>query len=74
MTEKLEQRRSAARFEPMPETPADTKVLEVPEIAPRGSAKPPSQVAAASKPSEEESYTSRLLKAKKKVWEDREQK
>lgn len=75
IAEQLEQRRAGARFEP--EKPAaDTSVLDRLEPPPqqererplapsRGAGLAPEQQA------EEQSYTARLLKAKKKVWEDR---
>jgi hypothetical protein len=70
VAEKLDQQRSQARFEPTPEIQHDTSVLDQPaRFEPKATKPSP----AASQPKEEESYTSRLLKAKKKVWEDRDQ-
>ena len=69
VNEQLEQRRAAARFEPMSDQPADTSALEqelaAPEAQPerpaaRGGLSPEAQ-------QEDESYTSRLLKVKKDV-------
>jgi hypothetical protein len=69
----LEQRRAATRFEPTPDAPVDTGVLDQ-EIA----SAPPGRAASAKPAGEslrpeqqEESYTERLLKAKKKVWDER---
>jgi len=70
VSERLEQQRTTARFEAPPEQKIDPSVLDQPSPtaqAPKPAAPPP-----AAKPAEEESYTSRLLKAKKKVWEDRD--
>jgi len=76
VSEQLEQRRSAAaRFEPAPETAAadlaqiEADMKTAPREAPRTST--PRQSTAEKAP--EESYTERLLKAKKKVWEDKKQ-
>ena len=69
--EHIERRRSAARFEPEAEAPAGADALEEATAG-----KPPPKRSEPNSESltpeqEEESYTSRLLKAKKKVWEDR---
>ncbi len=74
--QQIEQRRAATRFEPAPEstTAGDAVERELaqadPTTAPETqSPMPPRNLAA---PSEEgESYTERLLKAKKKVWNER---
>jgi uncharacterized membrane protein len=75
ISERIEQMRGGARFEmPKSPKPADLTVLEEPSAADKP-AKPgvkPS-IAAPQKP-EEDTYTERLLKAKKKLWEDREKK
>lgn len=71
--DKLEQLRAATRFELPAETPVDVQVLE--ELTSQGPSAVQPPVA---KPSltpeqkEEESYTERLLKAKKKVWDERD--
>ncbi len=70
----IEQRRAAARFEPQPDAEVSGALedeLRGKPAAPAGPAakKPPSSQLAPQE--EEESYTSRLLKAKKKVWDER---
>jgi uncharacterized membrane protein/Mg-chelatase subunit ChlD len=71
VSERLEQQRTAARFEAPPDTKVNPNVLNEPPptMAPP---KPTTPTQQPPKASEEESYTSRLLKAKKKVWEDRD--
>jgi hypothetical protein len=76
--EQLDRSRAAARFEPVPDAPpaAPNEPLLT------GSAEPPRPVQSAkpaapglapdAKKEEPESYTSRLMRAKQKVWEDRE--
>jgi Mg-chelatase subunit ChlD len=68
----LETQRGSARFEPQAETPAAASPLDdqAAATAQQQSAARPKLAADAS--AEDESYTSRLLKAKKKVWEDRQ--
>ncbi len=74
VSEQIEQKKAATRFEPQPDATAGTNTLDE-ELKgtgpvgdkPRGAA--PSSTMQPQK--EEESYTDRLLKAKKKVWEDR---
>jgi uncharacterized membrane protein/Mg-chelatase subunit ChlD len=72
--EQLESRRAASRFEPDPEMIID--ISSVQQAAPKG--RPAARPQTADKPladqdkPAEESYTSRLLKAKKQVWQDRE--
>lgn len=66
----LEQRRASARFEPESEEAVDSGVLR------EGAAAPQPERRAAPKPSaapeaEQESYTERLLKAKKKIWDEK---
>ncbi|HVX14967.1 MAG TPA: VWA domain-containing protein [Pirellulales bacterium] len=69
VSEELEQRRAATRFEPTPDQPADVAALEeqiaaptaqAPAASARGGLSPEAQA-------DEESYTSRLLKVKKDV-------
>jgi hypothetical protein len=72
VADQLQQQRAAARFQPTPDTPVDTKaVLEEmsPAAAPPAPPKPATPLAPES---EADDYTSRLLKAKKKVWEDKD--
>jgi hypothetical protein len=66
----LEQIRAGARFESPPDASGATPV-EMPELP---GAPPAAPSIAAEKKVEEESYTERLLRAKKKVWEDRGEK
>lgn len=74
VNQQIEQRKAATRFEPQPDAPGSTSALDE-ELRGAGPAadKPrgttPSSALQPQK--EEESYTDRLLKAKKKVWEDR---
>ena len=67
----LDQIHAAARFEPISPPPGTADALEEaaqPALLPERPAAP----SLGDKPkAEEESYTERLLKAKKKVWEDR---
>jgi uncharacterized membrane protein len=68
----IESRRAATRFEPDAAIPIDPQALEAAEAkptAPRPARRPTDQPAAGEpKPDD---YTSRLLKAKKQVWKDR---
>ncbi len=68
--DQLEQRRAATRFEPTPDAAASSAVLEEQLPKPTAAPKPPSK-ADLGPEKEAESYTSRLLKAKQKVWEER---
>jgi hypothetical protein len=68
----LDSRRAAARFEPDATIPIDPNALQAAEAkstAPR--TLPISSPAAAPEAEQKDSYTSRLLKAKKQVWRDR---
>ncbi|MBI3465477.1 MAG: hypothetical protein HY000_20840 [Planctomycetes bacterium] len=74
--QQIEKTRSAQRFEPPPQAPVEAGVLqETARPSPLakggigGGARPS---VAPEKPQEQESYTSRLLKAKQRVWQDRE--
>jgi hypothetical protein len=72
VTESLDQRRAAARFEPAPDAPVESISAQtaMPTEAPQARPRPtPTQITPGQK--EEEGYTSRLLKAKQKVWEER---
>jgi hypothetical protein len=72
----LDSRRAAARFEPDPTLPVDTTATEATEAktpATTPTDKPSgSQQLAADQPAEE-SYTARLLKAKKQVWNKKDE-
>ncbi|MBN2580764.1 MAG: VWA domain-containing protein [Pirellulales bacterium] len=69
--QRIEQLRGAVRFElPKSQKPPDTTVLE--ESPAAQSKTPPPAPGIAPEKSTEESYTERLLKAKKKIWDDRE--
>ena len=70
----IESRRAAARFEPDAALPVDPNAIEAAEARPTthgdaGTAPLPKPVAE----TEADDYTSRLLKAKKQVWQDRGQ-
>lgn len=73
VSERIEKQRATARFEPSGDVDTTTEVIEeMPQAAPKQpSGKKPA--GGIDEPqAEEEGYTSRLLKAKKKVWEDRQ--
>jgi len=65
---RIEQLRSDARFEPPPETAAKIEDLE--ELPVPGPSRPAAPSLAAKETPQEESYTERLLRAKKKVWDE----
>jgi hypothetical protein len=68
----LEQLRAATRFELPAQSTADVKLLD--ELAPPASSEPKGQEPSlAPEKKEEETYTERLLKAKKKAWEERKE-
>ena len=67
---RLEQLRASARFEPAPELEADTDVLDEAGRPSAPSEKGPSAPSLAPE-SKEETYTERLLRAKRKAWEER---
>lgn len=73
----LEERRAAARFEPQEGAPAGTTNVDVmaeaksPTSAPRETQKPQPESHAPDKDKEPESYTERLLKAKRQVWKEK---
>jgi hypothetical protein len=74
VTERIEQQRAAARFEPAPDARPSTISLEE-QLGAAATAPPrPTPAAGLTPEKEEESYTSRLLKAKKQVWEGRKEK
>ncbi|MBX3411271.1 MAG: VWA domain-containing protein [Pirellulales bacterium] len=72
----MEERRAAAHFEPQEGTPAATTNVDLASeikstlIAPRETPKPKPTSLAPEKDQEPESYTERLLKAKRQVWKD----
>jgi uncharacterized membrane protein len=74
VADRLEQARAAARFEPPSALPPDLQVP--PSLGEVTAAPEPAEPAAPSlgqeEKKEDESYTERLLRAKKKVWKDRE--
>ncbi len=69
--DQLEQRRAATRFEPTPDAPAAAPSIEEQLQTPKPSEPKPQPKADLGPEKEAESYTSRLLKAKKKVWDER---
>jgi uncharacterized membrane protein len=71
VADQIEQRRGAVRFEmPQAGKPADLTMLEEPS-SPTPKEKKPAAGPDISQKAEQESYTERLLKAKKKAWEER---
>ena len=66
---RIDQLRSDARFEPAAQPTARIEDIQ-PATAPQPEKPAPPPIAPKAKP-EEESYTERLLRAKKKVWDDR---
>src|SRR6185436_14996627 len=69
----IESRRAGARFEPDAALPVDPNAIEAAEARPTAAS---TTTAPAPKPvaeTEADDYTSRLLKAKKQVWQDRGQ-
>jgi uncharacterized membrane protein len=78
VAEQLDRSRAATRFEAPP--PADPNILanepllggNLPPGAPKPSRTKPEGLGPEEKPPEPESYTNRLMRAKQKVWEDRE--
>ena len=72
VTGQIDQLRADARFEPSPEASTDVSSLEEApsKLQPP---KPPTMTDEEKQKAEEESYTERLLRAKKQVWKDKEQ-
>ena len=70
--DRVEQLRAGARFEPSPGTATDVEGLEALERRPTPAKPAPHPPSLAQEP-EEESYTERLLKAKKRAWEKRKE-
>jgi hypothetical protein len=70
----IESRRAATRFEPDAVGPIETNVLEGAEAKSTVQVPPTTQpTKPATEGEDPDSYTSRLLKAKKQVWQDRPQ-
>jgi hypothetical protein len=70
----LESRRAAARFEPDAELPVDPNALQAAEAKPTTAAPAVVPMPKTAPEAEvEDTYTSRLLRAKKQVWSDRAQ-
>ena len=69
--DQLEQRRAATRFEPTPDAPAAAPSIEEQLQTPPPGEPKPAPKSDLGPEKEAESYTSRLLKAKQKVWEER---
>jgi uncharacterized membrane protein/Mg-chelatase subunit ChlD len=68
--ERVEQLRAGTRFEPSPEArAADLEKLEDIQAPTAGEKPPPTRKPSLAAEPEEESYTDRLLRAKKKAWE-----
>jgi hypothetical protein len=75
VSDHFDQLRAATRFEPSPARPVDAEVLED-AAKPSGEMKTekPGAPSLGQAKAEEESYTERLLKAKKEVWQDKKEK
>jgi hypothetical protein len=77
ISQQIEATRAAARFEPTPDAPAppagslDQVIAKPSASSPTG--QQPGQSPAPDAPKEDDDYTSRLLKAKKKVWDERKE-
>jgi len=69
VTSHIEQLRQSARFEPSPDVVADVELLEEPRKPPAPTPAKPSLAGEDS--TGDDSYTARLLRAKKKAWEKR---
>ncbi len=69
----IESRRAAARFEPDAAAPVDPTAIQAAEARPTTAAPPAPSTGAkpVAETEPEDTYTSRLLKAKKQVWKDR---
>ncbi|MEX2140003.1 MAG: VWA domain-containing protein [Pirellulales bacterium] len=72
IAQQLDERRAAVRFEPAPDAPTDGAALDdaagLSTARPKSEARPQQIAPQAEQP---EDYTSRLLKAKKRVWDER---
>jgi hypothetical protein len=69
----IESRRAAARFEPDAAIPIDPNAIEAAEARPTTTAAPATSAPKPVAEADADDYTSRLLKAKKQVWQDRGQ-
>lgn len=70
----IESRRAATRFEPDAATAVDPNAIESAEARPTAPAAPPTTpTKPLTEAEQQDEYTSRLLKAKKQVWQDRPQ-
>jgi uncharacterized membrane protein/Mg-chelatase subunit ChlD len=69
----IESRRAATRFEPDAATAVDPNAIEAAEAKPTTPVTPTAAATKSVTEEEKEDYTSRLLKAKKQVWQDRPQ-
>jgi hypothetical protein len=73
--EQIEQRRASTRFEPVDDVHVQSGALQEHGVSPREAKQPAASsargVAVEQAQPEQETYTSRLLKAKKQVWEER---
>lgn len=73
VVEQVDRFKAAARFEPTESTPGPSEIQELSEPAGGRVAAPSAQeTSIAAETQEENSYTSRLLKAKKKAWQERD--
>jgi hypothetical protein len=72
VTQSIESRRAATRFEPDAEVAVDPNAIQAAEAKPTAPGRQPPVMPKQAAPAEEpDDYTSRLLKAKKQVWKDR---
>ena len=69
----IESRRATTRFEPDAATAVDPNAIESAEARPTAPAAPTATPTKPVAEGEQDDYTSRLLKAKKQVWQDRPQ-
>jgi uncharacterized membrane protein/Mg-chelatase subunit ChlD len=72
IAQQIDERRAAVRFDPQPDAPTDGKALD--EAAGTATARPksaPPSQQIAPQAEQQDDYTSRLLKAKKRVWDER---
>ena len=73
VSQSIESRRAATRFEPDAQIPVEPDAIRAAEAKPTAPGEQPSAVSRPPATAEEvpDDYTSRLLKAKKQVWRDR---
>ena len=72
VSDHIEQRRAATRFEPTPGAPVDDAAVEDAASGAENRQTPTTEDLGPEAEKDDDTYTSRLLKAKKKVWEDRD--